>query len=81
MLADHSRPAVPMDKVIAHELEILGSHGIQAYEYPAVLAMVESGKLHPEKLIGKTVRLEDSIKELVNMNDFTGTGVTVINEF
>jgi alcohol dehydrogenase len=81
MLADHSRPAVPMDKVIAHELEILGSHGIQAYEYPAVLAMIKSGKLRPEKLIGKTISLEDSIRELVNMNKFAGSGVTVINEF
>ena len=81
MLADHSRPAVPMDKVIAHELEILGSHGIQAYEYPAVLAMIKSRKLRPQKLIGKTIRLEDSIIELVNMNKFAGSGVTVINEF
>ena len=79
--ADHSRPDVPMDKVIAHELEILGSHGIQAYEYPAVLAMIKSKKLGPEKLIGKTISLEESIEELVNMNKFTGRGVTVINEF
>ena len=81
MLADHSRPAVPMDKVIAHELEILGSHGIQAYEYPGVLAMIRSGKLCPKKLIGKTISLDDSIQELVNMNKFNGSGVTVINEF
>ena len=81
MLADHSRPSVPMDKVIAHELEILGSHGIQAYEYPAVLAMIESKKLCPEKLIGKTISLEESIEALVNMNKFAGRGVTVINEF
>jgi alcohol dehydrogenase len=70
-----------MDKVIAHELEILGSHGIQAYEYPAVLAMINSKKLCPEKLIGKTISLEESIGELVNMNKFTGRGVTIINEF
>jgi len=81
MLADHSRPSVPMDKVIAHELEILGSHGIQAYEYPAVLAMIESKKLCPEKLIGKTISLEESIEELINMNKFAGRGVTVINAF
>ncbi len=81
MLANQSRPVLPMDKVIAHELEILGSHGIQAYQYPAVLEMIKSGKLHPEKLVGKTFSLEDSIGELVNMNTFSGTGVKVINEF
>ena len=26
-------PQIPMDKVIAHELEILGSHGMQAFRY------------------------------------------------
>ena len=35
MLGDHSHPSIPMDKVIARELEIVGSHGIQAYQYPA----------------------------------------------
>ena len=75
------RAAVPMDKVIANELEILGSHGIQAYEYPAVLTMIESGKLHPEKLIGKTISLDESPEALANMNTFTGRGVTVINKF
>ena len=81
MPADQNRPTVPMDKVIAHELEIVGSHGIQAHAYPAVLEMIQSGKLRPEKLVGKTIHLEDSIRELVNMNTFSGTGVTVINGF
>ena len=81
MLADHSHSPVPMDKVIANELEILGSHGIQAYKYPALLEMIKSGKLHPEILIGKTISLDESVTELANMNNFAGTGVTVINKF
>ena len=81
MLADHSHPSVPMDKVIANELEILGSHGIQAYKYSSLLEMINSGKLHPQKLIGKTISLDESAEELSNMNNFTGTGVTVINKF
>ncbi|MBP0649985.1 zinc-binding dehydrogenase, partial [Mycobacterium tuberculosis] len=31
MLADHSEPKIPMARVIAHELEIFGSHGMQAW--------------------------------------------------
>jgi len=81
MLADHCHPRVPMDKVIAHELEIIGSHGIQAYKYSRLLEMIKSGKLHPEKLIGKTISLDESAEELANMNNFAGTGVTVINKF
>lgn len=81
MLADHSHPRVPMDRIIAHELEIVGSHGIQAYKYPALLEMIKSGKLHPEKLIGKTISLDESAEELTNMNNFASKGVTVINKF
>jgi alcohol dehydrogenase len=81
MTGDHCCPSVPMDKVIAHELEIYGSHGIQAYEYPAVLAMIKAGKLSPQKLVGKTISLDGAPQELTNMNNFTGTGVTVINKF
>lgn len=81
MVADHSHPAVPMDKIIANELEIVGSHGMQAYKYPVLLEMIQAGKLFPEKLIGKTINLEESLEELVNMDSFGGTGVTVINEF
>jgi alcohol dehydrogenase len=81
MLADHSRPQVPMDKVIANELEILGSHGMQAYRYWALLEMIQAGKLQPEKLIQKTVSLDESLEALITMDSFKGTGVTVINKF
>ena len=81
MLGDHTCPSVPMATVIAKELEIFGSHGIQAYEYPSILAMIQTGKLRPEKLIGKTIKLDQSPKELADMNNFSGTGITVINSF
>jgi alcohol dehydrogenase len=81
MLADHSHSSVPMDKVIANELEIFGSHGMQAHKYPALLAMIKAGKLFPEKLIGKTISLEESPDELTTMDSFRRTGITVINKF
>jgi alcohol dehydrogenase len=70
-----------MDKVIAGELEIYGSHGIQAHRYEALLAMIRTGRLRPERLIGKTVSLEEGIEELVHMDRFKTTGVTVIKSF
>jgi len=81
MLAENSTPAIPMSKVIANELEILGSHGMQAHRYDAMLAMIQSGKLAPEKLIGKRITLEQSIDALMNMDKFEGAGVTVVTEF
>ncbi|WP_374496664.1 zinc-dependent alcohol dehydrogenase family protein [Vogesella indigofera] len=81
MLGEHSTPAIPMSKVIAHELEILGSHGMQAHRYDAMFAMMKSGKLAPEKLIGRTINLEQSIDVLMNMDKFEVAGVTVVTEF
>ena len=80
-LADQAKPAVPMDRVIARELEILGSHGMQAYRYDLMLEMIRSGKLHPEKLVRKTVNLDESIAEFMSMHDFKGIGMTVIDRF
>jgi alcohol dehydrogenase len=77
----HRHPAVPMDLVVAHELEILGSHGIQAFEYGRLLEMIAAGTLHPEKLIGRRVSLEEGIAQLTVMDRFDQTGVTVINQF
>ena len=81
MLGENSIPKIPMAKVIAHELEIYGSHGMQAHRYDAMFAMMESGKLAPEKLVGKTISLEQSITALMNMDLFENAGVTVITEF
>jgi alcohol dehydrogenase len=81
MVAENRRSKVPMDKVLANELEILGSHGMQAYRYDEMLEMINAGKLSPERLIGKTINLEESITVLTSMNEFNTSGVTVITEF
>ena len=81
MLGEQRHPAVPMDKVIANELEILGSHGIQAYQYGRIFDQIRSGKLNPARLIGKTISLDESLEELANMDKFNGVGVSVINRF
>ena len=81
MLAENRTPAIPMSKVIAHELEILGSHGMQAHRYGAMLDIVRTGKLAPEKLVGKRINLQQSIDALMNMDKFEVAGVTVVTEF
>ncbi len=81
MVADYSKPTIPMDKVIAHELEIYGSHGMQAYKYDTMLNMILSGKLKPDQLIGKTVTLQEALKELERMDEFENVGITVIDRF
>ena len=81
MTGDHAHAKVPMDRVVAHELEILGSHGMQAFRYDAMLDMIMTGKLTPQKLIGDRVTLAEGATALMNMDNFVGTGVTVIDRF
>lgn len=81
MTGDHKHPKIPMDKVVAHELEILGSHGMQAFRYNDMFEMIKSGKLNPGLLIGKTITLEEAPEVLIKMNKFENVGVTIINKF
>jgi alcohol dehydrogenase len=78
MLAEHQRPPLPMDLVIARELELLGSHGMQAYRYDAMLALITSGRFRPEQLVGKTIALDEAPAELAALEHFAGVGMTVI---
>jgi len=81
LVAEHSTPPLPMDIVVANELEIIGSHGMAAHRYPEMMAMIASGKLAPEKLIGQEINLEQSIDALINMDKFETTGVTIVSKF
>ena len=81
MTGDHQHPKVPMDKVLANELEIIGSHGMQAFKYPEMLEMIINGKLNPKKLIERTITLEESTSALPKMDRFENKGILVINSF
>lgn len=81
MTGEHKNPKVPMDKVLADELEIIGSHGMQAYRYPDMLEMIKKGKLQPEKLIEKTISLQEATIALPEMTNFNNSGVWVVNSF
>lgn len=81
LLADQANPAIPMDIVVAHELEILGSHGMQAYRYEAMFDLIKTGKLEPQKLLGQTITLEQSIAAITTMDKSSTVGVTVVTEF
>ena len=81
MLGDHARAEVPMAKIIAHELEIKGSHGMQAFRYKAMMDMIAAGRLTPEKLVGRTYRLDEAPAALMAMDSFAGVGIGVVTSF
>jgi alcohol dehydrogenase len=78
LLGEHARTALPMDLVISRELEIYGSHGMPAVDYPAMLEAVAAGVLHPGRLVGRTIGLDDAGRALAAMDGTGGSGITVI---
>ena len=72
------RPAVPMELVVAYELEILGSHGMAAHAYPEMLALVASGALRPDALVTDRLTLDDAPAALAAMDHPTPPGIRVI---
>ncbi|MBX3582605.1 MAG: zinc-dependent alcohol dehydrogenase family protein [Rhizobiaceae bacterium] len=81
MLGEHAEPKIPMARVIAHELEIRGSHGMQAFRYAAMMEMIRTGKLKPERLVTRRIGLEDASAALMAMDSFEGIGIGVIDRF
>jgi D-arabinose 1-dehydrogenase-like Zn-dependent alcohol dehydrogenase len=73
-----ARPAVPMGRLIAHELEIVGSHGMAAHDYGEMLALVESGALRPDRLVSARIGLDDAGPALAAMSGAAPAGMTVI---
>lgn len=78
LLGPSSTPPLPMDVVVAQELEIYGSHGMPARDYPAMLGMIEDGTLRPGDLVGRVIGLEDAGAALAAMDRPTAAGMTVI---
>lgn len=71
---------VPMHEVIARELHIAGTHGLQAHEYPAMLRLVERAGLDLERLIGHRIGLDGVPDALGAMDDPVAahSGITVV---
>ena len=69
---------MPMARVIAWELDLLGSHGMAARDYPEMLALVASGALKPETLITREVDLTEGAKALAELDSQPFGGITII---
>lgn len=72
-------PRVPMARVVAWELDVLGSHGMAAADYPGMLALIESGDLDPERLIERVIDLDEAARMLPGFDHATPAGMTMID--
>jgi D-arabinose 1-dehydrogenase-like Zn-dependent alcohol dehydrogenase len=79
LLGAAATPPLPMDLVVGRELEIYGSHGMAAHEYPAMLALVADRTLRPDRLVGSVIGLADAGAALAAMDGLpAAAGMTVV---
>ncbi len=80
MLGDDSVAGVPMGRVLAEELEIVGGHGMPARDYPDMLALVSERRLDVRRLVGRVVPLSAAPEALMAMSlPATTSGMTVVD--
>jgi len=79
MVGEEARAQIPMAEVIAKELQIIGSHGMQAWRYDEMLAMILAGKLRPDRLIGEKLSLAGAIPVLMAMDREPPDGIAIID--
>jgi alcohol dehydrogenase len=67
-----------MDLVIARELQVLGSHGMAAHDYPRLLTLVRSGRFPLARLVSRTLPLDAGPHVLAEVASAATAGVTVL---
>ena len=73
------RPAVPMDLVVARELQVLGSHGMAAHTYPALLGLIAAGRLRPQALVTRQLALDEAGAAIAAVG--RDPGIAVVTRF
>jgi alcohol dehydrogenase len=72
-------PRVPMGRVIAWELDVLGSHGMAAADYPEMLELVASGALRPQDLLDRVIGLAEAATLVPTMDTAPRAGMVVLD--
>lgn len=72
-------PRVPMERVIGWELDLLGSHGMAASDYPTMLSLIRQGALAPQQLIERTIGLDEAAELLPVFDSAPVAGMTMID--
>jgi alcohol dehydrogenase len=81
LVGTEREPPVPMARLISHELEVVGVHGMAVRHYPALLRLVASGSVRPGRLVKRRIALADAAGALAAMGRGGVEGITIIDRF
>ncbi len=77
--AIEGHPRVPMERVIGWELDVFGSHGMAAVDYPEMMDLIASGRLQPQELVERTIGLDEAAALLPHFDQAVVAGMTIID--
>ena len=78
LVAQDQPLAFSISRLIAYEFELIGSHGIQAFRYQAMIDFVMDKKLPLEAMIAQRLTLVEGAAFLMDMGKNQHAGVSVI---
>lgn len=78
MTGADAHPDLDAAAVLSRELEIVGSHGMAAHSYGAMLADIAAGRLDPAALVRRTLTLDEAAAALMTMDSAPLAGVSVV---
>ncbi|MEQ9349845.1 MAG: zinc-binding dehydrogenase, partial [Alphaproteobacteria bacterium] len=79
--SDRDGILLPTDTILGRELEVIGSYGMPLGGYAPLFAMIESGRLAPERLVTRQVGVEETGPVLESMGRYDTRGIVVITSF
>jgi D-arabinose 1-dehydrogenase-like Zn-dependent alcohol dehydrogenase len=79
--AEKGEVALPIDRMVTMELQLIASLGMPASRYPSMLQMVNAKKLNPKSMITETISLGGASAVLEQMTTFQNVGVSIINKY
>jgi alcohol dehydrogenase len=79
MGAARTVPARVISTAVGRELELLGSHGMAAADYPAMLDRIASGEFDPALLVRRSIGLAEAAAALPLVPNMQIDGITVID--
>jgi alcohol dehydrogenase len=79
LLGDEADPPLPLQRVVRHELTVVGGHGMPARAYPRLFRFLERGPVPLERLIGERRPLAEAGAALAAMERFAPVGVTLLH--
>ena len=73
--------ALPMATVVAKELEVLGTKGMSARQYPDLMDLIAVANIDLGLLVQRAMSLDELPEAFTTMEGFGGSGVAVVTEF